>query len=77
MRLKNKVAIITGAGAGIVKACAEVFAGEGAKVVIAARRAENGQPAADAIKASGGEAIFVMCDVTREKDVTAAVAETV
>jgi NAD(P)-dependent dehydrogenase (short-subunit alcohol dehydrogenase family) len=77
MRLKNKVAIITGAGAGIGKACAEVFAGEGAKVVIAARRAENGQPAADAIKASGGEAIFIRCDVAREKDVAAAVAETV
>ena len=77
MRLKDKVAIITGAGAGIGKACAEVFAGEGAKVVIAARRAENGQPAADAIKASGADAIFVKCDVSREQDVTATVAKTI
>ena len=77
MRLKDKVAIITGAGAGIGKACAEVFACEGAKVVIAARRAENGQPAADAIKASGADAIFVKCDVSREQDVTAAVAKTI
>jgi NAD(P)-dependent dehydrogenase (short-subunit alcohol dehydrogenase family) len=75
MRLKDKVAIITGAGAGIGKACAEVLAGEGAKVVIAARRAENGQPAADGIKASGGEAIFVKCDVAREHDVMATVAK--
>ena len=77
IRLKDKVAIITGAGAGIGKACVEVFAGEGAKIVIASRRAENGQPAAGAISASGGEAIFIMGDVAREQDVAETVAKTV
>jgi NAD(P)-dependent dehydrogenase (short-subunit alcohol dehydrogenase family) len=77
MKLKNKVAIITGGGAGIGKACAEVFANQGAKVVIAARRADNGRPAADAIQASGGEATFIKCDVAREQDVIAMVSQTV
>ncbi len=74
MKLKDKSAIITGAASGIGKEIAIIFAREGAKVAIA----DMNQAAADAtaaeIKASGGQAIGVVMDVTDEKAVNDGVA---
>ena len=77
MRLKDKVAIITGSGAGIGKSICEIFAKEGAKVVGASRRETNGQPVIDAIVADGSKAMFVKCDVSVEADVQRTVEKTI
>lgn len=67
-RLDNKVCIVTGATSGIGKRTAEVFAAEGAKLVIAGRREEQGRAVARAI---GGDCEFVRTDVTDEAQVKA------
>ena len=71
--LDGRVAIVTGAGQGVGEGIARALAAAGAAVVVAARRAENGEPAAEAIRARGHEASFVRCDVTSESDVGTAV----
>lgn len=63
-RLEGRVAIITGAGRGMGQAGAILFAQEGAKVVVAERRADAAAETADAVRAAGGTAIFVETDVT-------------
>lgn len=68
MKLEGKVAIITGATAGIGRVCALQFAKEGAKVVAAGRNAAKGESVVEDIKAAGGEAIFVQTDMTKEED---------
>lgn len=76
MRLQGKTAIVTGAGSGIGRGIAEVFAEEGAQVVLAERREEAGEQVAQAIRDAGGAARFVRCDVSVEADVRAMVDET-
>jgi len=72
-RLAGKVALITGAGAGIGRAAARLFAREGASVVIAEVDAKAGADAAREIEAEGGQASFVRTDVTQPDSVAASV----
>jgi NAD(P)-dependent dehydrogenase (short-subunit alcohol dehydrogenase family) len=63
-RLEGKVAVITGAGTGIGRATAKLFAREGAKVVVAELNAEAGEQTAQLIIQAGGDAIAIRTDVT-------------
>ncbi|HEV3066141.1 MAG TPA: glucose 1-dehydrogenase [Chthoniobacterales bacterium] len=73
----GKVALITGAGNGIGRASAMVFAREGAKVVVADVIVEAGEQTAKLIQEGGGDAIFVAVDVSDADQVSALVAKTV
>ena len=77
MQLKDKVAIVTGSASGIGQAIAELYAKEGAKVVIADLNKAAADATAATIKAAGGQAIGVAMDVTDENAVNAGVAEVV
>ena len=74
--IEGKVAIVTGAGGGIGEAYAKGLAAHGAKVVIAEIHKENGARAAEAIRAEGGDAVYVEVDVGSEES-TARMAEQV
>jgi NAD(P)-dependent dehydrogenase (short-subunit alcohol dehydrogenase family) len=77
MKLQEKVSIITGATKGIGLACAHEFAREGAKVVLTGRTESLGEEAAEAIRANGGDAIFIQCDVSQSDQVKNLIEETV
>lgn len=66
--LKNKVAVVSGAGSGIGRAVAESYAREGAKVVIADINVTNGEDTVARIKKEGGDAFFVKADSSTAKD---------
>lgn len=69
MRLKDKVAIITGAGSGIGRGTAVLFAREGAKVVVGDWSAEGGEETVRMINQAGGEAFFLRTDVSKSEDI--------
>ena len=74
-RLSGKVTLITGASSGLGRVAAELFAREGASVVVA--DIVDGDDVVSAIDAEGGEATFVSCDVTDDESVKNAVAHAV
>jgi NAD(P)-dependent dehydrogenase (short-subunit alcohol dehydrogenase family) len=75
--LKDKVALVIGGSSGIGRAAAILFAEEGAKVVVAARRIDEGEETAAMVRAGGGAAVFVQTDVSRSDQVEALVDKTV
>ena len=76
MRLKGKVALITGGTSGIGSATAGRFAREGAVVAITGRNVESGERVVESIVAGGGEAMFIRSDVRLAKDCRRAVEQT-
>jgi NAD(P)-dependent dehydrogenase (short-subunit alcohol dehydrogenase family) len=71
MRLENKVALITGAGSGIGRETALLFAKEGAKIVVADVNDEAGRNVVEELKAAGGQAVYAHADVSKASDAEA------
>lgn len=68
MKLKDRVAIVTGSTSGMGRAVAKKFAEEGAKVVVTGRNEERAKAVVDDIKAAGGEAVYVIVDTSNTDD---------
>ena len=69
--VEGKVAVVTGAGGGIGRAASEIFAREGASVVVADINVEQGEETAHRVEKMGGKAIFLKCDVSKADDAEA------
>src|SRR2546421_12245565 len=68
MRLRDKVALITGAGSGIGRESALLFAAEGASIVVVDLNETGGRETVEQVQASGGKAVFVAADVSKSAD---------
>src|SRR6185369_15072402 len=68
MRLKDKVALITGAGSGIGRETSLLFASEGAKIVVVDINDAGGQETVSQVEAQGGQAIYVRADISKAAD---------
>ncbi len=77
MRLQDKVAVITGAGGGMGRTAAQMFATEGAKVVVAEFSEAAGQETVRLVEEAGGSATFVKTDVSKEADAKGMIAHAV
>src|SRR5437899_5036366 len=69
--VEGKIALVTGAGSGIGRASARLFAVEGARVVVSDIGAASGEETVDLIRASGGEALFIRADASSAADIEA------
>jgi len=76
-RFENRVALVTGASAGIGRASALAFAREGAKVVISGRSREGCEKTVQMIKDAGGNAFSVQADITKAEEVEALIEKTI
>jgi len=76
-RFEGKVALVTGASSGIGQASALAFAREGARVVVAARRIQQGEETVQMIRRNGGDAIFVKTDVSNPAEAESLIRATV
>ena len=73
MRLQDKVTIITGAGGGMGRVAAQMFAAEGSRIVVAEFNEEAGRETAALVESAGGQATYVKVDVSKEADAKAMV----
>jgi len=69
-KLNDRIALITGATSGIGESCAELFAKEGAEVLVVGRNEDRGKEVEGRIRKSSGKAKFLKCDVTSEKEIS-------